>query len=182
MRQLQSLIRYGQPLFSVHCSLVVRCNIRHRQIPVGEENLEAALLLALILSLVRPELLGEGVLVGIGGGGRGGILVDNGDAIVPAAVLGGVVGRGLDLDGENTACGLNFLEQRVVVFEKEREEFLLMAPLALVVVLDGVGLAGRALRGCALRVKRGERRGEEKREEGEEESAMGPPVVEMEAL
>jgi hypothetical protein len=154
---------------------------------VAEKNLEAALLLALVGFLVGPELFNEGVFIRIGGGGGGGILVDDGDAIVPAAVLSGVVGRGLDFDGENAAGRLDLFEQRVMVLQEEREEFLLMAPLALVVVLDGVGLAGRALCGGAPWVRSGMGSGARDIEKKSEESArrilrMGTPVDEMEAL
>jgi hypothetical protein len=38
-----------------------------------------------------------------------------------------------------------------VILEEELEEFLLMAPLAFVVVLDGVGLVGAGLRRRTLR-------------------------------
>jgi hypothetical protein len=67
---------------------------------------------------------------------------------------------------------LDLLEQRVVVLEEELQELLLMAPLALVVVLDCVWLIGATLRGRTLRQQRScKRSGDAGDEDGENESA-----------
>ena len=83
-----------------------------------------------------------------------------------------MIGRGFDFERDDAAGGLDFLEQGVVIFEEEIEELRLMAPLALVVILHGVGLVCTALGWSALGQKRsGERSGKNHGEKGEENSA-----------
>src|ERR1700722_7553676 len=59
-----------------------RGDIRHRQVPVGEQDLETALFLTLVSRLVRPELLDHTLFVGIGSGGERGVLEVDRDAII----------------------------------------------------------------------------------------------------
>src|ERR1035437_855843 len=61
-----------------------------------------------------------------------------------------MVGRRFNLHGKNAPGGLNLLQQGVVILQEELQELCLMAPLALVVVLDGVRLVGANLRRRAL--------------------------------
>lgn len=126
---------------------------------MGEEELEAALLFFFVGFLVRIEFLDDGGFTGIRGGGEGGIFEDEGDAVVPAGVFGHVVGGRFDFDGKD-AAGLNeFLKDGVMVLEEEIEEFFLIAPFDLVVVLHDAGFVGGALGWSALAK---DRRGGEK--------------------
>jgi len=61
-----------------------------------------------------------------------------------------VVGGSFDLEREDAAGFLDFLQQREVVFEEEVKKFLLATPGGFVVLLHDVGLVGRALRRRAL--------------------------------
>src|ERR1039458_6729578 len=91
--------------------------------------------------------------------------------------------RRFDFHGEDAARGLDLLEQRIVVLEEERLELGLMAPLALVVVLDGVGLIRADLRRRALGLERGGKgSGEENGENGEQNPAHGASLKRMVAL
>ena len=111
---------------------------------MGIEDFEAALLFALVGVLVGKELLEE----------RGGIesvvsdfgvLEDDGGAIVPAAVFGGVI-AGSDREYLQDAAELHFfLQQRVVIFLEERDKFVGVTPFCFVVVLDD---EGRSLASC----------------------------------
>ena len=59
-----------------------------------------------------------------------------------------------------------------MILQEELQKLLLMAPLALVIILNGVGLAGSALRRRALRNKRGgKRKCKNKSENGEKQPA-----------
>lgn len=104
-----------------------RSDVGYGQVPVGDQYLEAELLFALVCGLVWIKLLDECFLIGIGGGGCGGVGVFDDDAIIPAAVFGGVIGGGFDFDAGHAAGLDDFLEQRVVVLEEEVQELLLMA-------------------------------------------------------
>lgn len=73
--------------------LLRRRNVRDRQIPMPGEDLEAALFFFLVGFLIGPELFDECLLIGVGAGRDGRVLVDDGHAIVPAAVFGGVIAR-----------------------------------------------------------------------------------------
>src|SRR5215467_4072027 len=127
-----------------------RGDVRNRQIPVGEQYLEAPLFLLLVGRLIGIELFDERFLVGNGGRGQRGILVGDGHAVVPARIFGHVVGRRFDLERQDPSRLLHFLQQREVIFQEKVEKFLLMAPGDLVVVLHGVGFVGGALRRSAL--------------------------------
>src|SRR5215469_3198922 len=121
---------------------LLRRDVGDGQVPVGKKDLEAALLFALVSGLVRPEFLDKPRLVGVRSGGRGRILVADGDAVIPAAVFSDVVSRRFNLERHNAARGGDLLKKRVVVLQEEIEKLLLMSPLNLVVVLHSVGLVG----------------------------------------
>src|SRR5579871_1325892 len=110
------------------------------------EDGEAALLLVLVSILIRKELLLEGVfverLVGYGG-----VLEDNGDAVVPATVFGSVVAGLVHPDFEQAANLHFFFQQRIMIFLEELEVFVGVSPACLVVVLDDEGLIGGGGRG-----------------------------------
>src|SRR6516165_3023812 len=125
-------------------------DVRDGQIPVCGEDLKSPLLFALVRGLVRPELLDQGFFVWIRRGCEGRVFVCDCDAVVPAPIFGSVISRRLNLDVEHTPGGLNPLQKRIVVLEKEIEELPLMAPLHFVVVLDRVRLIGAALRRSSL--------------------------------
>src|SRR5256886_11366130 len=71
--------------------LLGRRDVRYRQIPVGEQYLEAALFLSPVGDLVRPGLLDSGRLLGAGRGRQGRVLESDGHAIIPARVFSHVV-------------------------------------------------------------------------------------------
>ncbi len=128
-------------------------------IPVGEKDFEAALFFLLISGLIGEEFFHGFFFSGIRGGGDGGVFESDGDAVIPARIFGHVIGGSLDFDGEEISGFDALLKERIVVFEEEIQEFLLMAPLNFVVVLHGVGLVGGALGWRALGEECG--RGEE---------------------
>jgi len=97
--------------------------------------------------------LDHALLVGIGRRGGRRVLESDGDAIIPAAVLGHVIGGGLDLHRKHAAGFDVLLQQWIVVLQKELQELLLVSPLDLVVVLHGIRLVGGTLRRGALRQK-----------------------------
>src|SRR5580700_2993048 len=82
---------------------LTRRNIRDRQIPVPHEDFEAPLFFAFVGILIRPKLLDERFLVRICGRRDGGVLVTDGDAVIPATIFGGVVSGRLDLDRKHAA-------------------------------------------------------------------------------
>jgi hypothetical protein len=125
-------------------------DIRGRKIPVRCQDLESPQFLALVGFLIGPELLDQAIFVRIGGGRHGRVLIADGDAIVPARILGHVIRWRLDFDREYAAALGDLLQQRIVVLEEELQEFLLMAPRSLVIILHGVGLVRRDLRRRAL--------------------------------
>lgn len=72
-------------------------------------------------------------------------LKTNRDAIGPVGLLVHVVRGRLDLDRHHAAGLHHPLQQGVMVLQKKTEELLLVSPLELVIVLDGIGSVGRAL-------------------------------------
>src|SRR5271167_5021847 len=108
------------------------------QVPMGVEDLEAMLLFALIGLLIGEELLEQRLFVEavIGGGG---VLEDDGDAVVPAAVFGGVIARRDSAYFEQPTEFNFFLQQWVMVLLEQRDELLSVSPFHLVVVLDDEG-------------------------------------------
>src|SRR5947207_11400434 len=120
-------------------------NVGDRNVPVREEDLEAALLLARKCRLIGPELPDQCRLVGIGRRGRRRVPEFQRDAIVPARIFGHVVRRSLDFHGEYSSAFDLLLKERIVILQEELQEFLLVSPLRLVVVLHGVRLIGRVL-------------------------------------
>src|SRR5208337_1060611 len=116
------------------------------------QDLEAPLLLLRVGCLVGEKLLLERVLVErLIGGGR--VLEDNGDAVVPTAVFGCVVARLVHPDFEHPPYLDLLFQQWVVVLFKELEEFIGVAPLGFVVILDDERLAG-IIGGSGLRRRR----------------------------
>ena len=75
----------------------------------------------------------------------------DGDAEIPASVLGAMIGGLFDFHREHPA-GLDVLhQQRVVVSQEEIEELLLVAPLDLVIIiLHRIRMVGGLLRRRAL--------------------------------
>src|SRR5947207_13129042 len=126
-------------------------NVGDGNVPMREEDLEAALLLAGECRLIGPELPDQCRLVGIGRRGRRRVPEFQRDAIVPARIFGHVVRRSLDFHGEYSSAFDLLLEERIVILQEQLQELLLVSPLRLVVVLHRVRLIGRALWWRALR-------------------------------
>src|SRR5271170_5175576 len=127
-----------------------RRNIRNRQVPMRQQNLEAPLLFFLVSGLIGIKLFDEALFIRIGSRCQRRVLEDNRDPVVPALVLGHVVGGRFNLDRDYPARGNDLLKQRVMVLEEEVQKLLLMSPLDLVVILNGIRSIGRALRWRAL--------------------------------
>ncbi len=72
--------------------LLVQVHVLDRDVPVGQQDLESPLFFALEGLLVREEFLLDRLLVR-GVVRRGYVLEDEGDAVVPPPLLGGVVAR-----------------------------------------------------------------------------------------
>src|SRR5881394_2968558 len=94
-------------------------NVGDRDVPVGEEDFEAAFFFLLIGGLVGEEFFHGFFFGGIGGGGDGGVFEGDGDAIVPARIFGHVIGGRIDFDREEVAGFDAFLQERVVVLEEK---------------------------------------------------------------
>src|SRR5581483_225605 len=107
---------------------------------MGEENREPSLFFALISRLVRPQLFDKPILVRIRRCPQRRVLETDCDAIVPAGILGHVIRRRFDLHRSHPAGRDHFLQEWIVILQKQIEEFLLMSPLNLVIVLDDVRL------------------------------------------
>src|ERR1039458_4619374 len=134
-----------RPLTCVPLLLLRRCNIGQRQIPMPQQNLEPPLFFALVSLLVGPKLPDQPLLVRIRGCRQGRVLEPYRNAIIPSRILGHVVAGLLNLHRDHAPALDNLLKQRVVVLQKELQEFLLMPPLHLVVILECVGLVGSPL-------------------------------------
>src|SRR5207302_9170822 len=70
------------------------------------------------------------------------------DAVIPASVFRGVISRLIHPDLRNSSHLLFFFHDRIMVFLEQHEEFVRIAPLGLVVILNGKRLVSgrRALR------------------------------------
>jgi hypothetical protein len=120
---------------------------------VGLQNFKAVLFFAIGGSLVGKELGQEGVLIDRGVG-RLRVLEDDGDAVIPALLLGHVESGGVHAHRQDAALRHLGLQHRVVIFLEEFEELLLVPPVGFVVVLHDVRFAGIG-RGRRLRTGQG---------------------------
>src|SRR5580704_11027488 len=111
------------------------------QIPVGVENFETALFFARVGRLIGELLFLERIFVE-GLIGHGGIFEDDSYAIIPAPVFRGVVAGLVHPDLEQAAHLNFFIEQRVVIFLEELQEFIGVSPFCFVIVFDDKWLAG----------------------------------------
>ena len=102
------------------------------KVPMRVKNLEPPLLLALKCLLVGEKLFLHSVLVD-GINGRGGALEDQRDAIVPPAVLGGVVPRFDRGDFQYPPVRRQFLENGEMVLLEQANELVRLSPPDLVV-------------------------------------------------
>src|SRR5271157_3306076 len=102
------------------------------------EDLEPPLLLALKCLLVGEKLFLHSVLVD-GINGRGGALEDQRDAIVPPAVLGGVVPRFDCGDFQDPPVRRQFLENGEMVLLEQANELVRLSPTGLVVAFQNIG-------------------------------------------
>src|SRR5271165_423661 len=109
------------------------------KVPMRVKNLKPPLLLALKCLLVREKLFLHSVLVD-GINGRGGALEDQRDAIVPPAVLGGVVPRFDRGDFQYPPVRRQFLENGEMVLLEQANELVRLSPPGLVVAFQNVGL------------------------------------------
>src|SRR6266480_1114002 len=103
------------------------------------QDFEAALFFFFEGVLIGIELLDEHRAVKIVVG-NGGILEGDGYSIIPSAVFGAVIPRNGHADPQHTPQLDLFGENRIMVFLEERQEFLGVPPLGLVVVLNHVWL------------------------------------------
>src|SRR5436309_5787849 len=94
------------------------CDVGHRQIPVGQQDLEPSLLLMTVGLLVGPELPNERLFPGVRRRRHGRVAKRDGDAIVPSRILGHVVGGRFDLHRQHPAALDAFLEQGIMVLEE----------------------------------------------------------------
>ena len=112
-------------------------------VPVSQEDLEPALFLALEGLLVGEKFLLDRLLHAGRGEGRFQVLENDGDLVVPAAVLGGMIARSHGRDSKHPA-GLDLLAQHgEMILLEEPEKLVGMAPFRLVVILDDEGLLRR---------------------------------------
>ncbi len=98
------------------------------------QYLEPSLLFALVRRLIREQLFEQRGAIEIVVG-DGSILEYDRDAIVPAAVLGCMIARRGCRDLQYSAKLHLFLQQGIVVLLEERDKFIGISPLRLVVVL-----------------------------------------------
>ena len=127
----------------------VEVHVLDGQVPVRVENLETPLLFLLVRFLIRIELLDQRGAVEIVVGNRS-VLEDDGHPVIPTAVFRRVIARRGHAYLQHAAQLDLFLQNRIMVFLEERQEFLGMAPFRLVVVLHHIWLLFRCGRHPAL--------------------------------
>ncbi len=108
------------------------------------ENLESPLFLALVRGLIRVHLLDQRLFVE-GAECRSGILEHDRHPEIPACIFAHVIAGRCHFHRLHAPHLNLLLQQRIVVLLEEIEEFLLVAPLHFVVVLDHEGLRLRGL-------------------------------------
>src|SRR5689334_21425125 len=96
-----------------------RRNLRYWTIPMRLQDLKPPLLLTFVGLLVRPQLLNERLLLWIGGGGGCRVLEPDRHPVIPARLLGHVVGRSLNFHPQH-APALHLLFQQGVVILQEK--------------------------------------------------------------